>query len=330
MAPRVRDAHFFRKVPTDVTEATKLGGVISICAMLTIAWLLLEQYSSYRTVRHESKMGLDHTAMPSPYGASAYESVRLNLNITMNRLPCQFASVLLTDHLGTHQSGGYRNIQRVRLDKEGRRIGLYQPHHYGPKGDHQLADHVFPWHTPSSSDGKLDTKLSHEQLTTMGSVELDMLAGGKKRALGGESISATVAGAHMLGHKDPTLGHKDPTKRKLLAVDGGVDAAEADAETECASWADGGECTKNPAYMLGSCQRACARTLFVAEKDAAKRKASCATLAAEPKERNPSPPPRSPPRSLPRSPRPSLPRSLPRSTPHPSPPRPAPPPQPPT
>ena len=37
----LRDAHFFRKVPNDVTEATKVGGLISVLAVVTIFWLCL-------------------------------------------------------------------------------------------------------------------------------------------------------------------------------------------------------------------------------------------------------------------------------------------------
>ena len=49
---RVRDAHFFRRVPADVSEATKSGGIISIVAILTICWLVLTQFSEYTTSKH--------------------------------------------------------------------------------------------------------------------------------------------------------------------------------------------------------------------------------------------------------------------------------------
>ena len=52
---RVRDAHFFRRVPADVSEATKSGGIISIVAILTICWLVLTQFSEYTTSKHTTR-----------------------------------------------------------------------------------------------------------------------------------------------------------------------------------------------------------------------------------------------------------------------------------
>ena len=84
--PRIKDAHFFPKVPRDVSEATKLGGIVSLLGMFTICWLVGEEWAMYRTVSHTTKMGLDTTAMPTPYGEASGE-LRINLNITMLRLP---------------------------------------------------------------------------------------------------------------------------------------------------------------------------------------------------------------------------------------------------
>ena len=62
---RIRDAHFYRKVPKDVTEATKLGGIVSVIAMFTIAWLIKEEYAGYATLKRTTELRLDQTAMAS-------------------------------------------------------------------------------------------------------------------------------------------------------------------------------------------------------------------------------------------------------------------------
>jgi len=90
---RVRDAHFFRKVPRDVSEGSVLGGILSVVAVLTIGWLVWSEYSEWNVVRQTSKMQLDHTSMPSPLGPSAAESIRVNFNISMLRMPCSYATL---------------------------------------------------------------------------------------------------------------------------------------------------------------------------------------------------------------------------------------------
>ena len=65
---RVRDAHFFRKVPKDVTEATKLGGILSVIAVLTIGWLVREEYALFRKVKLTTELHLDQSSMPVPLG----------------------------------------------------------------------------------------------------------------------------------------------------------------------------------------------------------------------------------------------------------------------
>ena len=90
---RLRDAHFYRKVPKDVSEATKLGGIVSVVGVITILWLVLEAHAEYASVRHINKMGLDHTAMPSPLGAHIYvplpfsQHIGVDWNCAEARLP---------------------------------------------------------------------------------------------------------------------------------------------------------------------------------------------------------------------------------------------------
>ena len=53
--------------------------------------------------------------------------------------------------MGSHHVDGARNVHKVRIDKDGRVLGMYTPHKYEGvdkehmKGEH-MSDHVFPWH----------------------------------------------------------------------------------------------------------------------------------------------------------------------------------------
>eukprot|EP00965_Chrysotila_dentata_P223567 6193642-Pleurochrysis_carterae.AAC.5 len=109
---RLQDAHFYPKVPRDLSEATKLGGLVSLLAIGTIVWLVYEQVNMYTAVRQVTKMELDRSSLPTPLGAyslrklssriwagrstigeEAFESIRVNFNISVLRIPCQYASL---------------------------------------------------------------------------------------------------------------------------------------------------------------------------------------------------------------------------------------------
>ena len=55
----VRDAHFYRRVPTDVSEATKSGGLVSIFAFVTIVWLVLAQFNESYSTKRTTQLKLD-------------------------------------------------------------------------------------------------------------------------------------------------------------------------------------------------------------------------------------------------------------------------------
>ena len=55
---RLRDAHFFRKVPVDVSEGTAVGGLLSVAAVLVACWLVSEEMSAYSTAKLTTQMAL--------------------------------------------------------------------------------------------------------------------------------------------------------------------------------------------------------------------------------------------------------------------------------
>lgn len=92
----VRNAHFFRKLPAELSEASAVGGAISIVAIVSMLALLVSNthaYFSSTTTQTRLELDLDTS-----------ESLLITFNITMQRLPCRFASVDLFDESGTRQS----------------------------------------------------------------------------------------------------------------------------------------------------------------------------------------------------------------------------------
>ena len=241
---RPRDAHFFRRVPADVSEATKTGGIVSLIALLTICWLVLTQYAEYASNRHVTQLRLDQARAGGPRrGADGGGYIRINFNITMAHLPCQYATLHVADHVGSHKMGGERNVHKVRLSKDGLSLGMYEAHKYaeGASVDgNNMATHVFPWHKKEHNQGDATHRqklamahLSPDQRHVVGKVESNIRLAGK----------GAQAGRRLLSIEEPV--HADPH------------GVAADTSPSCGSWADHGECLGNSGYMLAACATAC-------------------------------------------------------------------------
>jgi hypothetical protein len=108
-------------VPRDLTDATRLGGALSLACAAIISYLFVSNLNSFLLVQTETDVALDtsgdtyvrcplfrpHHASPTNtvvrhcLRRSALSQMRVTFNITMERLPCQFASVDLYDVMGT-------------------------------------------------------------------------------------------------------------------------------------------------------------------------------------------------------------------------------------
>ena len=66
--------HLYRKVPRDLTDATRLGGVLSLLCAATMAYLFLSNIAEYLSMSTSSDVALDDTGETH---------MRLFFNITM-------------------------------------------------------------------------------------------------------------------------------------------------------------------------------------------------------------------------------------------------------
>ena len=55
----VRGAHFFRKLPRELTEATQLGGIVSLVGIATAILLTYANTVAYLTTSKHTKLVLD-------------------------------------------------------------------------------------------------------------------------------------------------------------------------------------------------------------------------------------------------------------------------------
>eukprot|EP00205_Picochlorum_sp_RCC944_P003875 CAMPEP_0182612710 /NCGR_PEP_ID=MMETSP1330-20130603/20606_1 /TAXON_ID=464278 /ORGANISM="Picochlorum sp., Strain RCC944" /LENGTH=488 /DNA_ID=CAMNT_0024832301 /DNA_START=142 /DNA_END=1608 /DNA_ORIENTATION=+ len=107
---KVRSMDFYKKLPTDLVESSLLGGTLSIAASLFIAFLLVAEFRSYMRSDTESIMVVDR----SPHG----EMLRINFNISFPALSCEYATLDVSDALGSKKLNLTKTVRKAPIDAE--------------------------------------------------------------------------------------------------------------------------------------------------------------------------------------------------------------------
>lgn len=102
----LQNVHLYPKVPRDLTDGTRLGGLLSLACAGMMAYLLITNIMSYLDMTTTTDVVLDDTGDVH---------MRLFFNVTMERLPCQFASVDLFDVMGTSLTNVTADITKFRV-----------------------------------------------------------------------------------------------------------------------------------------------------------------------------------------------------------------------
>jgi len=208
-ATRVRSAHFFKKVPKEITEGTWLGGVVSITGVLVMALLVASLTQTYRTATVKTELMLDRPAD---------SMVDVSFNITMERLPCRFASVDLFDETGTKRLNITLSIRKTRL---------------------------------SALDGSHLPDAAPEVWTDEPG-EVVALAGEAGGEVGRQLSSTDGVVPVLTSFPDPAVAAAPSAK----GASGDAPPC-VDLDDSCPIWAKGGECDKNTNYMHKNCAKAC-------------------------------------------------------------------------
>ncbi|KAJ0801798.1 putative endoplasmic reticulum vesicle transporter [Helianthus annuus] len=87
---------FLRKTPRDLTEASLSGAGISILAAISMIFLFGMELHSYLTISTSTAIIIDKSSIE--------DTVRVDFNISFPLLSCEFASVDVSDVLGTVSS----------------------------------------------------------------------------------------------------------------------------------------------------------------------------------------------------------------------------------
>ncbi|KAL9178413.1 hypothetical protein ACHAXT_000060 [Thalassiosira profunda] len=113
---RVVAADLYRHVPKELSEATKIGVVMSLLSLLTMVILFTcETWSFVRT----------QVAASVEVDPSADTLLRLNFNVTLYDVECEYVSVDVWDRLGTNLQNVTKDITKWHVDPRGKQQAFH-------------------------------------------------------------------------------------------------------------------------------------------------------------------------------------------------------------
>lgn len=106
---KIKSVDFYRKIPRDLTEASLSGAGLSMVAAFSIIFLFGMELNSFLTVSTSTSVIVDR----SPDG----EFLRIDFNISFPALSCEFASVDMSDVLGTNRLNITKTVRKYSIDR---------------------------------------------------------------------------------------------------------------------------------------------------------------------------------------------------------------------
>jgi protein disulfide-isomerase-like protein len=114
MWSKIKDFDLYRKIPKDLTETSTHGAVLSICASLFMMILFVAELWAFLSLHVSTNIVLD---------PNTEKLLRINFNITVLDVPCEYAMIDIVDVLGTRNDNVTININKWQVDESGIRRG---------------------------------------------------------------------------------------------------------------------------------------------------------------------------------------------------------------
>lgn len=139
---KLKSVDFYRKIPRDLTEASLSGAGLSIVAAFSMIFLFGMELNNYLTVSTSTSVIVDKS--------SDGEFLRIDFNVSFPALSCEFASVDVSDVLGTNRLNITKTIRKYPIDSNLKPTG--SEFHSGPisgeikhddEGDEEYAEGSF-------------------------------------------------------------------------------------------------------------------------------------------------------------------------------------------
>lgn len=99
----------YRKVPVDLLEGTRRGSILSTFAVFTMATLFFLETKAFLSSSLKTSLQLD---------GNTESQIRVNFNITMMDLKCEYATIDVVSVLGTQQNVT-QHVQKFPIDQYG-------------------------------------------------------------------------------------------------------------------------------------------------------------------------------------------------------------------
>ena len=110
MSSLLRSCDIFRKAHDDFVKQTSSGAVISITAAVFMFLLFAVELSAFMSTTIKTSVILD---------TNADTQLRINFNITMIDLSCDYTAIDVYDVLGTNTQNITKNVEKWQLDENG-------------------------------------------------------------------------------------------------------------------------------------------------------------------------------------------------------------------
>ncbi|GAV60656.1 Thioredoxin domain-containing protein/COPIIcoated_ERV domain-containing protein/ERGIC_N domain-containing protein [Cephalotus follicularis] len=119
---KIKSVDFYRKIPRDLTEASLSGAGLSIVAALFMMFLFGMELNNYLTISTSTSVIVDKS--------SDGDFLRMDFNVSFPALSCEFASVDVSDVLGTNRLNITKTIRKFSIDADLKPTG--SEFHSGP------------------------------------------------------------------------------------------------------------------------------------------------------------------------------------------------------
>ncbi len=105
---------YFRRIPRDFTEGTSPGVLMTIVSTCIMGSLFVLEVRDFMDVQVTTDVIMDDS--------DDFEDIQINFDMLMPDLVCQFASIDVSDMMGTNRQGITKNIVMQRIDSSGKVI----------------------------------------------------------------------------------------------------------------------------------------------------------------------------------------------------------------
>jgi len=143
----LKAVHFFRRVPSDVSEGTVTGGFISLVGAACMVFLFFSECYWYMAETTSSRVVLD---------TNMDQALSLHFNVSLLHLPCKFASVDIEDRHGNQQVNITGDVTKYDISPE---LGKRREHFYVDPDDEVDEEYEHPGKHTIDLDG--DTFQEH-------------------------------------------------------------------------------------------------------------------------------------------------------------------------